>query len=61
MIGKIQKFISEVTAELKKVSWTTRQELIDATWLVLISSAILGVIIAGTDFLLSRILGLLIR
>ena len=61
MIAKIRKFIAEVASELKKVSWTTRQELIDATWLVLISSAFLGVIIGSTDFLLSRFLGLLIR
>lgn len=61
MLGKVQKFITEVIVELKKVSWSTRKELMDATWLVLISSAILGVYIGTTDFALSKLLGLIIR
>lgn len=61
MIGKIQKFIAEVVAELKKVTWTTKRDLIDSTWIVLISSALLGVFISITDFILSRILAVLIR
>ena len=61
MFGKIQKFIAEVVVELKKVSWSTRREVIDATWVVLISSFFLGFFIAGTDFVLSKILGFLIN
>ena len=60
MVGKIHKFISEVTVELKKVSWSTRKELIDATWIVIISTAFLGIFISGTDFVLSKLLGLII-
>ena len=61
MFGKIQKFISEVIVELKKVSWSTRKELIDAAWIVLLSSVFLGVFIGGTDFVLSKILGIIVR
>ncbi|MFA5060390.1 MAG: preprotein translocase subunit SecE [Candidatus Omnitrophota bacterium] len=61
MIGKIKKFFSEVVVELKKVSWSTRQEVLDATWLILASSAILGVFIASIDFLLARFVALFIR
>jgi len=61
MITKVRKFIGEVIVELRKVSWATRQELIDATVIVVISSAILGVFITGADVLLSRIVELLIR
>jgi preprotein translocase subunit SecE len=60
MFGKIKKFISEVVVELKKVSWTTRKDLIDATWIVLLSSILLGVFISGTDFVLSKLLFLII-
>ena len=60
MIGKIQKFITEVTVELKKVSWSTRKELTDATWIVIISSIILGIFIGGTDFVLSKLLEIII-
>ncbi len=61
MVGKIQKFFMEVVAELKKVSWSTKQELVEATWIVLVSSAVLGVFIGMTDFVLSKLMGLLIQ
>lgn len=61
MFTKIQKFVSEVGVELKKVSWLTRQELVDATWVVIFSTAVLGIFIGGTDFVLSKILGIIIR
>lgn len=60
MLGKIQKFISEVSAELKKVAWSTRKDLLDATWIVIISTFILGAFIGGTDFVLSKIVGFII-
>jgi len=59
--AKIKKFILEVTIELKKVAWSTRKELIDATKIVLVSSFFLGLFIGLTDFALSRLLGLIIR
>ena len=61
MIGKIRKFIAEVVAELKKVSWSTRRDLIDSTWVVIISSAILGVFIGASDFVLSKLVELLFK
>ncbi len=60
MFGKIKKFFAEVVVELKKVSWSTRPELIDSTWIVIISSCILGIFIAITDVVLSKIMGTLI-
>ncbi len=58
--AKIKKFILEVVVELKKVSWSTRKDLLDATWIVLLSSVLLGVFIGGTDFVLSKLLGTII-
>ena len=60
-IGSIRKFITEVVSELKKVSWTTRKDLIDSTWVVLVSSACLGLFIGVIDFVLSRIVASLIK
>jgi preprotein translocase subunit SecE len=57
----IPKFVKEVGAELKKVSWTTRQELISSAWIVVVSSFFLGLFIAFTDLILSRIIGVLIH
>ena len=61
MIAAIRKFVEEVTTELKKVSWSTRQEVIDATWIVLTSTAVLGVFIASTDYLLAHFIKFIIR
>ena len=61
MIGKVKKFFSDVIVELKKVSWSTREELIEATKVVLLSSVLLGLFIGGVDFVLSKLLGLIIR
>ncbi|HBG61036.1 MAG: preprotein translocase subunit SecE [Omnitrophica WOR_2 bacterium GWF2_38_59] len=61
MLVKIKKFVSEVVVELKKVSWSTRKELIDATWIIILSSSFLGIFIAVVDFVLSKLLGLIIR
>ncbi|MDP3142508.1 MAG: preprotein translocase subunit SecE [Candidatus Omnitrophota bacterium] len=59
--SKIQKFINEVIVELGKVSWSTRDELISATWVVILSTAILAVFIFVVDSALSKILSSLIR
>ena len=61
MIGKIKKFFAEVVVELKKVSWVTRQELVDATWVVLVSAFCLGIFIGSMDLVLSKFLGIIIR
>jgi len=57
---KVKKFVLEVSTELKKVTWLTRKDLIDTTWVVIISSLLLGVFIGGTDFVLSKLLGIII-
>ena len=60
MIRKVKKFFSEVAVELKKVSWSTKQDLLDATWIILISSTFLGLFIWITDTILGQILGIII-
>ena len=59
--AKVKKFILEVTTELKKVAWSTRKDVIDATWVVIVSSLFLGLFIGGADFVLSKLLGIIIR
>jgi len=59
--AKIKKFILEVSTELRKVAWSTRKDVIDATWVVIVSSIFLGLFIGGTDFVLSKLLGIIIR
>ena len=61
MFAKVSKFFSEVSVELKKVSWSTRSELIESTQVVLISTAFLGLFIAVIDLVLSKFIGVIIK
>ena len=61
MIARIQKFIGEVIAEMKKVSWTTRRELIDSTLIVILSSFLLGIFVGVIDFAFSKGVAVIIR
>ncbi len=61
MFANINKFFTEVVVELKKVSWSTRSELIESTQVVLISTAFLGVFIAIIDVVISKFIGVIIK
>lgn len=60
-LGKPVKFIKEVRAELSKVSWSTRQELIGATLVVIVATFLAAIYIGGIDLVLSKLLSLLFR
>lgn len=49
-------FLKEVKVELSKVSWSTRQELIGSTSVVIIITALLALFIGIVDLVLSNIL-----
>lgn len=46
------KFVQEVVAELKKVTWPSRQETIKLTLVVITVSAVIGLFVGGLDILL---------
>ena len=54
--SSIIKFLKEVRSELEKVSWSTKEELIAATIVVLIGSAFLTIYIALVDMGISKIM-----
>ena len=58
---KITGFLKEVKIELNKVSWSTRQELIGSTVVVIAVTFIMAVFIGLIDILLSHILRLVFR
>jgi preprotein translocase subunit SecE len=55
-VAAARGFLEGVQAELRKVTWPTRPELIKATRMVVIMSLILGVVIGLVDFVLQLIL-----
>ena len=54
-VEKTKLFLNEVTTEMKKVSWSTRRELLASTWIVIISVFIFAVVLGAFDFMFSRI------
>jgi preprotein translocase subunit SecE len=54
-------FLKEVRDELKKVVWPTRDEVIRLTGVVVLVSLLVGVFLGGTDFILTKLVGLLIN
>ena len=61
MANRVTTFLSEVKSELKKVSWPTRDELKASTVVVIIATFLLGLYIGIIDFVLSKVITLLIR
>lgn len=49
-------FLREAFDELKKVTWPTRPEVIRLTVAVLAISVIVGLFLGGLDFILSKII-----
>ncbi len=61
MFQQISTFLGEVRGELKKVSWSTREELVSATIVVFVATAFFAVYVGACDFILSRVITILIR
>jgi preprotein translocase subunit SecE len=53
MFGKFIKFLKEVRAELSKVTWPTRRELIGSTIVTIVVTIIISVFIGIVDRLLN--------
>jgi preprotein translocase subunit SecE len=53
-------FVSESMFELRKVVWPTRQEAVRITGVVLLVVAVISLILAGFDFLISWLIKLLL-
>jgi len=61
LIQKPVSFLKEVRAELGKVAWSTRQELMDSTIVVIVVTAIMAVFIGIIDILLSKALTVIFK
>ncbi len=60
MLEKIKQFLKEVRYELTKVTWTTREELIYSTIIVIVVSMVLAVFIGIVDVALSNLVAMLL-
>jgi preprotein translocase subunit SecE len=54
--AKVANFLVSARAEMTKVTWPTRDELVKATRMILILSVVLGLMIGLLDLILQKIL-----
>ena len=59
--SQFKKFLREVKAELKKVSWPSKQELISNTGIVFITVVLISFLIWVTDALFTQVLRFIIK
>jgi preprotein translocase subunit SecE len=57
----VKKFIDEVIAEMKKVSWATKKELVNYTVVVGIAVAIVCALIWFCDTIFARLFHIILR
>jgi preprotein translocase subunit SecE len=58
MFQKIARFFNDVQTELSKVSWPTREELINSTMIVAVVSVLFTLYIFAADYILAWIMRL---
>jgi len=56
----VQRYFRETTGELRKVSWPTWPEARRLTALVLVVMVVVGIFLAGMDYLASQLLNLVL-
>ncbi len=58
-LGKLRQFSSEVSLEMSKVTWPTRDEIVNCTILVSVTTVILTIITGLIDMVYTRLVGLI--
>ncbi len=55
MIKKLQAFITNVQREMAKVTWPTKDELMNSSVIVVVVSALFGLYIFFADLIISKL------
>ena len=55
-VGRVVRFVREIVAELAKVIWPTRKELMTYTIVVVFFVSIVVAVVAGLDYLFARLM-----
>ncbi|MEO0096100.1 MAG: preprotein translocase subunit SecE [candidate division WOR-3 bacterium] len=61
MINKLIEYVKNVYLEMKRVSWPTKNELVNSTVIVILISAFVALIIFVLDRVFTTLLGIVIR
>ncbi len=60
-LRRAQEFVREVIAEFRKVSWPSRQELINSTVVVITVTVVVSLFLGAVDVALARIVERILR
>jgi preprotein translocase subunit SecE len=60
-VARVREFIREVMAEFRKVTWPSREELINSTTVVIAVTVVLAFFLGGVDIVLARIVERILR
>ena len=56
---KIQAYLEEVLAEMRKVNWPKRKELVNSSVITLLATVVLSLFIFGADRVITQILDII--
>jgi len=54
-VARMRAFVQEVLAEFRKVTWPSRQELINSTVVVIVVTVVLAFFLGAVDIVLARV------
>ena len=60
-LRRAQEFMQEVLAEFRKVTWPSRQDLINSTVVVIVVTVVIAFFLGGVDIALARIVERILR
>ena len=60
-MSRVRQFMVEVRGEMSKVSWPTRQQLLESTRLVLIMTGLLAFFLGAWDLFASQLIRWMLR
>ncbi len=61
IVARLREFVQEVLAEFRKVTWPSRQELINSTTIVIVVTVVLAFFLGGVDIGLARLVERILR
>jgi len=60
-LRRAQEFVREVVAEFRKVTWPSRQELINSTVVVITVTVVVALFLGAVDVVLARVVERILR
>lgn len=61
VVTRIKEFVQDVLVEFRKVTWPSRQELINSTTVVIVVTVVLAFFLGGVDVALTRLVERILR